>query len=63
MLLFTPENNVAIRGAIGLNGFAVVAAIAELAVKWYLQTGLAVSSQGTFAKAPPEAIQQFLTSQ
>jgi len=51
MLLFTPENNVAIRGAIVLNGFAVVAAMAELAVKLYRQTVLAASSQGTFRES------------
>jgi hypothetical protein len=43
-----------------LNGIAVVVAAAESALKLYRLTGVAVSRQGTFAKAPPEAIQEFL---
>ncbi len=56
------ENNFTIEGAIVLNGIAVVVAMAELALKLYQLTGVAVSRQGTFAKAPPEAIQEFLAS-
>jgi Asp/Glu/hydantoin racemase len=62
MLLLAPEKNFIIEGAIVLNGIAVVAAMAELAVKLHQLTGVAVSRQGTFAKAPPEAIQEFLAS-
>jgi hypothetical protein len=36
--------------------------MAEAAIKLYRLTGVAVSRQGTFAKAQPEAIQEFLTS-
>ena len=62
MLLLARENNFTIEGAVVLNGIAVVAAMAELALKLYQLTGVAVSRQGTFAKAPPEAIQEFLGS-
>jgi len=62
MLLLAREKNFTIEGAIVLNGIAVVAAMAELALKLYRLTGVAVSRQGTFAKAPPEAIQEFLAS-
>jgi len=62
MLLLARENNFAIEGAVVLNGIAVIAAMAELALKLYRLTGIAVSRQGTFAKASPEAIQEFLAS-
>jgi len=64
MLLLARENDFTIEGAIVLNGIAVVVAMAELALalKLYQLTGVAVSRQGTFAKAPPEAIQEFLAS-
>jgi allantoin racemase len=62
MLLLAHEKGLTIRGAVVLNGIAVVAAVAEAALKLYRLTGVAVSRQGTFAKAPPEAIQEFLTS-
>jgi Asp/Glu/hydantoin racemase len=62
MLLLARENNFTIEGAIVLNGIAVVVAMAELALKLYQLTGVAVSRQGTFAKAPPEAIQEFLAN-
>jgi Asp/Glu/hydantoin racemase len=60
MLLLAREKNLTVRGAIVLNGIAVVVAAAEAALKLYRQTGVAASRQGTFAKAPPEAIQEFL---
>ncbi len=62
MLLLARENNFTIEGATVLNGIAVVTAMAELALKLYRLTGVAVSRQGTFTKAPPEAIQEFLAS-
>ncbi len=45
-----------------LNGIAVVAVMAEAAVRLYRLTGTAVSRQGTLAEAPPEAIEEFLAS-
>ena len=48
--------------AVVLNGIAAVAAMAEMALKLYRETGVAVSRHGTFAKAPPEAIEGFLAS-
>lgn len=62
MLLLARENGLTIGGAVVLNGIAVVVAMAEAALKLYRLTGVAVSRQGTFAKAPPEAIEEFLTS-
>ena len=62
MLLLTRESDFMIGKAIVLNGIAVVAAMAETALRLYRLTGTSVSRQGTFAKAPPEAIQEFLAS-
>ena len=62
MLLLARENGLTIQGAVVLNGIAVVVAMAEAALKLYRLTGVAVSRQGTFAKAPREAIEEFLTS-
>src|SRR5262249_30713055 len=62
MLLLAREPSLTVRQAVVLNGIAVVAAAAEAALKLYRQTGVAVSRQGTFAKAPPEAIREFLAS-
>jgi Asp/Glu/hydantoin racemase len=62
MLLLARENNFTIGGATVLNGIAVVAAMTEVALKLFRLTGIAASRQGTFAKAPPEAIQEFLAS-
>jgi len=62
MLLFAREKNVTVQGAVVLNGIAVVAAMAEVALKLFRQTGIALSRKGMFAKAPPEAIQEFLTN-
>lgn len=60
MLLLARESGWSVGGAVVLNGIAVAVAAAESALKLYRQTGVAVSRQGTFAKAPPEAIQEFL---
>jgi Asp/Glu/hydantoin racemase len=60
MLLLAREVGLTVRGAVVLNGIAVAAAAAEAALKLFRQTGVAVSRQGTFAKAPPEAIREFL---
>jgi Asp/Glu/hydantoin racemase len=60
MLLLAREVGLKVREAVVLNGIAVVAAAAEAALKLFRQTGVAVSRQGTFARAPAEAIQEFL---
>jgi Asp/Glu/hydantoin racemase len=60
MLLLAREHSLTIRGAVVLNGIAVVAAVAEAALKLYRLTRVAVSRQEAFAKAPPEALQEFL---
>ena len=62
MLLLARDRGFTVQGAVVLNGIAVVAAMSEVALKLYRLTSVAVSRQGTFAKAPPEAIQEFLTS-
>jgi Asp/Glu/hydantoin racemase len=59
-MLLARERNLTVRQAVVLNGIAVVAAAAEAALKLYRLTGVAASRQGTFAKAPPEAIDEFL---
>ena len=43
-----------------LNGLAVMVAMAEAAVKLHRLTGAAVSRRGTYAKAPDEAVREFL---
>ena len=62
MLLLAREKNFTVQEAVVLNGIAVVAAMAEAALKLFRQTGIAVSRNGMFTKAPPEAIQEFLAS-
>jgi hypothetical protein len=62
MLLLAREKRLEIGGAVVLNGIAVVAAMAEAALKLFRSTGVAASRHGTFAKAPPEAIREFLAS-
>jgi allantoin racemase len=60
MLLLARETGLTVQGAVVLNGIAVAVAAAEAALKLYRLTGVAVSRQGTFAKAPPDAIREFL---
>jgi Asp/Glu/hydantoin racemase len=60
MVLLAREREFAVGGAMVLNGLAVIVAQAEAAVKLHRLTGTAVSRRGTFAKAPPEAIREFL---
>ncbi len=62
MLLFAREQKFTIDGAIVLNGIAVIAKAAEMAVKLHRLTGVMVSRAGTYAKAPPEAVKEFLES-
>ena len=60
MQLFAREKDFTIDGTVVLNGIATVAVAAEAALKLRRLTGVAVSRRGTFAKAPPEAIEEFL---
>jgi Asp/Glu/hydantoin racemase len=62
MLLLARERQLAAEGAVVLNGIAVVAAMTEAALKLQRLTGVVVSRRGTFAKAPPEAIREFLAT-
>lgn len=62
MLLFTREKNFTIEGAVVLNGIAVVLSMMEMTLKLYRQTGVHVSRKGTFSKAKPEALSEFLSS-
>jgi allantoin racemase len=62
MLLLTREQGWTIQGAVVLNGIATIATAAEAALKLFRLTGVAVSRQGSFAKAPPQAIQEFLAN-
>jgi hypothetical protein len=60
MLLFARESPFIIDGAPVLNGIAVVAKAAEMALALKAITKVVVSRRGTYAKASPEAISEFL---
>ena len=60
MLLLSRERPFTIQGAVVMDGIAVVAALAEAAVKLRRQTCTAVSRRGEYLKAPDEAIREFL---
>ncbi|MDI1283020.1 MAG: aspartate/glutamate racemase family protein [Reyranella sp.] len=60
MLLFTRECPFIIDGAVVLNGIATVAKTAEMALALHRLTGTAVSRRGTYAKASPECVNEFL---
>jgi allantoin racemase len=60
MLLFARERPFLIDGALVLNGIAVVAKAAEMALSLHRLTGSVVSRRGSYAKASPEAIEEFL---
>lgn len=60
MLLFSRERPFVIDGAPVLNGIAVVAKAVETALSLKALTGVFVSRRSTYAKAPPEAIGEFL---
>jgi allantoin racemase len=62
MLLLARETQFVVNGAVVLNGIAAVVTMAEAPLKFFRATGVAASRQGTFAKAPAEAIQEFLAS-
>ncbi len=60
MLLFAREPGFTGR-AVVLNGIAAVVGLAEAALKLHRQTGVAISRRGTFARAPREAVQEYLS--
>jgi len=63
MLLFARESPFVIERAPVLNGIAVVAKATEMALALKSITNVAVSRRSTYAKAPPEAISEFLAQQ
>lgn len=60
MLLFARECPFVIDGALVLNGIAVVAKAAEMALALHRITGAVVSRRGTYAKAGKECIEEYL---
>jgi Asp/Glu/hydantoin racemase len=60
MLLFAHERPFVIDGAPVLNGIAVVAKTTEMALALKDITKVFVSRRGSYAKAPPESIREFL---
>ncbi len=62
MLLFARECPFVIDGALVLNGIAVVAKAAEMALALRRLTGSVVSRRGTYAKASAACIEEFLGS-
>lgn len=62
MLLFSRECPFVIDGALVLNGIAVVAKAAEMALALYRLTGAAVSRRGTYAKASDACIAEYVNT-
>ena len=62
MLLFARECPFVIDGALVLNGIAVVARAAEMALALYRLTGAAVSRRGTYAKASDACIAEYMNT-
>ena len=62
MLLFARECPFVVDGALILNGIAVVAKAAEMALALHRLTGAVVSRRGTYAKASTECVQEYLGS-
>ena len=60
MLLFARESPFVIDDALVLNGIVVLAKAAEMALALRRLTGSVVSRRGTYAKASPECVQEFL---
>jgi Asp/Glu/hydantoin racemase len=60
MLLFARECPFLIDGALVLNGIAVVAKAAEMAIALRRLTGAVVSRRGTYAKAPAACVEEYL---
>jgi allantoin racemase len=62
MLLFTRECPFLIDNALVLNGIAVVAKAAEMALALYRLTGATVSRRGTYAKASAACIEEYMNT-
>ena len=60
MLLFARERPFAIDDALVLNGIAVVAKAAEMALALTRLTGSVVSRRGTYAKASAQCVEEYL---
>jgi hypothetical protein len=60
MLLFARERPFIIDGALVLNGIAVVAKAAEMALALSRLTGSVVSRRGTYAKASAACVEEYL---
>jgi allantoin racemase len=60
MLLFARECPFVIDGALVLNGIVVVAKAVEMALALHELTGSVVSRRGTYAKASPECVEEYL---
>jgi len=61
MLLFARERGFAVDGAPVLSGIPQVAKAAEMALALQRLTGVVASRRGLYAKAPPAAIEEFLS--
>lgn len=62
MLLFSRETPLLIDGAPVLNGIVVAAKAAEMALELKRLTGTVVSRRSIYAKASPEAVQEFMSA-
>ena len=62
MLLFARECPFVIDGALVLNGIAVVAKAAEMAVALQRLVGSVVSRRGTYAKASASCVEEYLSA-
>lgn len=60
-LLLGPRHGYTVDGATVLHANAVAAKQAEVAAKLHAATGVAAARRGTFAKATPEAVEEFLS--
>jgi len=59
MMLFARECPFVINGALVMNGIAVIAKAAEMALALHRLTGSVVSRRGTYAKMSAECIAEF----
>ena len=59
MMLFARECPFVIDGALVMNGIAVIAKAAEMALALHRLTGSIVSRRGTYAKTSAECIAEF----
>jgi hypothetical protein len=62
MLLFSRQTPFLIDGAPVLNGIVVAAKATEMALELKRLTGTVVSRRGAYAKASPEALQEFMSA-